>query len=242
VVVVPSAVDLGAVPPGPVAGVRDDLGIPDSAPLIGTVGRLDAQKDPLTFVRMARRVADDRPDARFVWVGEGPLLDAARAEAARLGVDVLFTGFRADAPRVASAFDVYVVSSLYEGVGRSLTEAMAAGRPVVATAVDGINDVVVHGTTGLLAPARDPAALASGVVWMLTHDRDAERMGAQARTMVRGLFSHAVMCDGLDRVYRRLLGLPDPPVVVGSDGVQGRAFDRREAGAPRAGLILARHG
>ena len=242
VAVIPSAVDLGAVPTDTVAGVRDALGIPASVPLIGTVGRLDPQKDPVTFVRMARLVADDRPDARFVWVGEGPLLGDARAEAVRLGVDVLFAGYRADAPRVASAFDVYVVSSLYEGVGRSLTEAMASGRPVVATAVDGVNDLVVPGTTGLLANPRDAAGLAGGVTWMLSHRRDAERMGARARTVVRSLFAQSVMCDGLDRVYRALLGLQAPRHRTELDHDPWAAVESRDLGHAAPDRILTGHG
>ncbi len=207
VAVVPSAVSLDKIPTGADASARRELGIADGVPLIGTVGRIDYQKAPLDFVRMARHVADVRPDARFVWIGEGALEREAIAEASHLGVDVTFTGYRADAPTLASTFDVYVVSSLYEGVGRSLTEAMATARPVVATAVDGILDVVVPGATGLLAPPRDPRALADGVLWMLRHPNDAERMGRQGQGFVRSLFAQSFMCGGLDRVYSKQLGL-----------------------------------
>jgi glycosyltransferase involved in cell wall biosynthesis len=206
--VAPSALDLDAVPYAPDPTARLDLGIPADTPLVGTVGRLGAQKAPLDFVRMARIVARARPDARFVWVGRGPLMEAARAEAQRLGVEVTFTGYRPDAARIASTFDVYVVSSLYEGVGRSLTEALASGRPVVATAVDGVADVVVHGATGLLASARDPSGLAERVTWMLDHPAAAQRMGRQGRGFVRSLFAQSELCGRLDRLYSDLLGLP----------------------------------
>jgi glycosyltransferase involved in cell wall biosynthesis len=129
-------------------------------------------------------------------------------------VPVQLTGFRADAPRLAAAFDVFVVSSLYEGVGRSVTEAMASGRPVVATAVDGVVDLVVPGSTGLLAAARDPAGLAVGVRWMLDHPGEARQMGKQARERVRTLFAPARMCAALDEVYAGLLGLE--PLAPGS--------------------------
>jgi glycosyltransferase involved in cell wall biosynthesis len=245
VVVVPSAVEVDAVPTGPDAQARVDLRVSVHTPLIGTVGRLDAQKDPLNFIRMARLVADIHPDARFVWVGDGPLIAAARVEARRLGIPVMFTGYRTDAPRVASAFDVYVVSSRYEGVGRSLTEAMAAGRPVVATAVDGVNDVVIPGATGLLARAGDPAGLARGVLWMLAHPHEANEMGAQAELLVRSLFTQPVMCGQLDRLYRTLLGIP--PIAPGGF----EQFDRQAPGqAPDVALrdfaaasrIVADHG
>jgi glycosyltransferase involved in cell wall biosynthesis len=209
--VAPSAVDLDDIPEDTDGSVRTELGIPARAPLVGTVGRLDAQKAPLDFVRMAAKVSERHPDARFVMVGEGELAEEARALADRLGVALLLPGFRPDAARIASAFDVYVVSSLYEGVGRGVTEAMASGRPVVATAVDGVVDLVSPGATGLLAPARAPEELAEGVCWMLEHPVEAAEIGAQARERVRLLFTRERMCAVLDEVYSQLLGLEPAP-------------------------------
>ena len=209
--VAPSAVDLDDIPEDADPSVRAELGIPAGAPLVGTVGRLDAQKAPLDFVRMAAKVRERHPDARFVMVGEGELASEARALAGQLEVPLLLTGFRPDAARVASAFDVYVVSSLYEGVGRGVTEAMASGRPVVATAVDGVVDLVSPGATGLLAPARAPEELAEGVCWMLDHPVEAAEIGAQARDRVRQLFTQERMCAVLDDVYSQLLGLGPAP-------------------------------
>jgi glycosyltransferase involved in cell wall biosynthesis len=209
--VAPSAVDLDDIPEDTDGSVRAELGIPPGAPMVGTVGRLDAQKAPLDFVRMAAKVSQRHPDARFVMVGEGDLAEEARALADQLGVALLLTGFRPDAARIASAFDVYVVSSLYEGVGRGVTEAMASGRPVVATAVDGVVDLVSPGATGLLAPARAPEELAEGVCWMLDHPVEAAEIGAQARDRVRQLFTQERMCAVLDDVYSQLLGLGPAP-------------------------------
>lgn len=216
-----SAVDLDGIPLRPPSWVRCELGVPADAPLIGTVGRLDAQKAPLDFVRMAAEVARVRPGACFVMVGDGELAGDVEELARALGVSVLLTGFRADAAQLAAAFDVFVISSLYEGVGRALTEAMASGRPVVATAVDGVVDIVSPGATGLLAPAGDPRGLADGVNWMLDHPAEAAQMGAQACALVRALFSASRMCATLDDVYSAALGLvplaatsPSAPVVT----------------------------
>jgi glycosyltransferase involved in cell wall biosynthesis len=210
--VAPSAVDLAEIPLTRDPAARADLGLPDDARVVGTVGRLDAQKAPLDFVRMAGQVTAARPDVRFVHIGEGELADQVEREARRLGVPLLLAGFRPDAPRLASAFDVYVVSSLYEGVGRGVTEAMASGRPVVATAVDGVVDLVAPGSTGLLVPPGDVTSLATATTWMLDHPVLAERMGAQGRDRVRALFATDVMCAALDEVYASLLGLePLPP-------------------------------
>jgi glycosyltransferase involved in cell wall biosynthesis len=209
--VAPSAVDLDGIPEDGDRSARLELGLPADVPVVGTVGRIDAQKAPLDFVRMAAQVQSHRPEVRFVMVGDGELAEEAAALAARLGVGIVFTGFRPDAARVAAAFDVFVVTSLYEGVGRSVTEAMASGRPVVATAVDGVVDLVTPGATGLLAAPGQPEELAACVVWMLDHPAEASRMGDQARQRVRSLFAPERMCAVLDEIYSRLLGLEPEP-------------------------------
>lgn len=205
--VAPSAVDVDAIPYDRDPSVRAELGIPPEIPVVGMVGRLDRQKAPLDFIRMAAQVAELRPGTRFVVTGDGELAAEMGQLARDLGVEILFTGFRHDAARVASAFDVFVVSSLYEGVGRSVTEAMASGRPVVATAVDGVVDIVSHGATGLLAAPRDPEGLAARVVWLLDHPDEAALMGKQARDLVRVLFAPERMCGVLDEIYCSLLGV-----------------------------------
>jgi glycosyltransferase involved in cell wall biosynthesis len=205
-----SAVDLDDIPWDRDPSARAELRITPDDRVVGMVGRLDQQKAPLDFIRMAARVADLRPGTRFAVIGDGELEPDMRQFAQSLGLEVLFTGFRRDAARLASAFDVFVVSSLYEGVGRSVTEAMASGRPVVATAVDGVVDVVAHGATGLLAAARDPEGLAACVVWLLDHPEEAARMGGQARELVRTLFAPERMCAVLDEIYSSLLGTAPP--------------------------------
>lgn len=219
VTVVPSAVDLAQVPSVEDPDVRGELGLPAGVPVVGTVGRIVAQKSPLDFVRMCGHIHARRPDVRFVMVGDADLETASleaetHREAERLGVPIVFTGFRADAPRIASAFDVYVVPSLYEGLGRAVTEALASARPVVATAVNGVPDLVEPGVTGLLARPADPAGLAENVLWMLDHPIEAERMARQGRDRVRSHFGPQLMCRELDRVYADLLGLPHPAADV----------------------------
>ena len=230
--VAPSAVDLGAIPTGRDPAARADLGLPPDVEVVGTVGRLDVQKAPLDFVRMAGMVTAARPGVRFVHIGDGPLADDVARRARALGVQLLLAGFRPDAARLASAFDVYAVTSLYEGVGRGLTEAMASARPVVATAVDGVVDLVEPGSTGLLAPPGDVEALAAATVWMLEHPAEAGRMGAQARDRVRALFTTEVMCSALDEVYSRLLGLdplPAPAAAVADRPRRLAGVSRRAA-------------
>jgi glycosyltransferase involved in cell wall biosynthesis len=208
--VVPSAVDLRGIPDDFDSAARRDLGVPPGVPLVGTVGRIDRQKAPLDFVRMAAAVRVDHPDVAFVMVGGGPLEQDVRRSAAQLGVDLRLTGYRPDAARLVAGLDIFVISSLYEGLGRALTEALAAARPVVATCVNGVPDLVEPGATGLLVEPSDPAALARAVGWLLDHPVEAAAMGHQGRTRVRTAFAPADMCSAVDACYRRLLGLGEP--------------------------------
>jgi glycosyltransferase involved in cell wall biosynthesis len=242
--VVPSGID----PPLHVIGSswRRELGIGDSAPVIGTVGRFVAQKAPLDFVRMAARVQASRPEAVFVMVGDAALEsrsleEATRAEAARLGVTMVFTGFRADAAALAANFDVYVVPSLYEGLGRALTEAMASGRPVVATNVNGVPDLVAHGSTGLLATPGDPTSLARSVLWCLDHPQAAGAMGRQGSLRVSRAFSAARMCAALDELYGELLGQPATAPTVGIPSRLGADRAETRARSTSSGVGEIRH-
>lgn len=229
ITVAPSAVDTEEVPVAKHSRIRQQLGIPQHAQVVGTVGRLDVQKNPLDFVRMAARVQPAIADVRFVMVGDGELTERTRALAAELNVPLLLTGYRSDAPLIASTFDVYVVPSLYEGVGRAVTEALASGRPVVATAVDGVVDVVTHGSTGLLVRPRDADALAAATIWMLEHPAQAMLMGRHGRDLVRDLFNPNRMCAVLDETYREQFGSAGEPTSA-LDGQLTRADDLTPAG------------
>jgi glycosyltransferase involved in cell wall biosynthesis len=225
-VVVPSAVHLSEIPTTEDPAVRGELGLAADAPVVGTVGRIVAQKCPIDFVRMCAVIHARRPEVQFVMVGDATLESASleddtRREAQRLGVPVVFTGFRADAPRIAASFDVYVVPSLYEGLGRAVTEAMASARPVVATAVNGVPDLVEPGSTGLLAEPGNPQSLAEAVLWMLDHPAEAARMARQGRERVRSHFGPAVMSSALDALYSELLGVATTSDVNAAGRVTG---------------------
>ncbi|MFE1836173.1 glycosyltransferase [Streptomyces sviceus] len=213
--VVPSAIELTHIPERFDPLARRVLGTPKGTALIGTVGRLDSQKAPLDFVRMAAALHAERPDTAFVMIGDGPLEADVRRLAAESGVELILTGHRTDASWLVSGLDVFVITSLYEGLGRALTEALATARPVVATAVNGVPDLVEHGATGLLVPPADPERTARAVRWLLDHPLQAAEMGRQGRRRVRGGFSPQAMCAALDACYRELLGLPPPAPAPG---------------------------
>jgi glycosyltransferase involved in cell wall biosynthesis len=184
--------------------VRGELGIPASAPVVGTVTRLMEQKAPLDFVAAAGRVIAARPDAHVLLVGDGPLRD--RVAAAAAGVPRLhLLGFRNDVPDVLAAVDVVAFSSLWEGLGRALTEAVLAGRPVVATAVNGVPDLVVDGQTGYLVRAGAPDELAARVLDVLARPDRGTAMGAAGAARVAGHFGVDEMLTGLDELYQEVL-------------------------------------
>ncbi len=164
------------------AAARRRLGVADGAPIVVQVGNFKPQKGPLDFVRVASLVAARVPEARFVMVGDGPLRPAAEALAGRLGVapHMVFAGWWDDVPGLLAAARVAVLTSLHEGLPCAVVEALAAGVPVVATAVDGTAEVVRDGVNGFLAPAGAVADLAAGVVRLLTDPELHRRCAASA--------------------------------------------------------------
>ncbi len=164
------------------AAVRRRLKVPADAPLVTQVGNFKPQKAPLDFVRMAASVAGEVPEAWFVMVGEGALRAPAEKLARQLGVArrMVFCGWWDDIPGLLAATRVSVLSSRHEGLPRAAVESLAAGVPVVATAVDGTPEVVRDGINGFLAPAGDVAGLARGVVALLRDAALWERMAGEA--------------------------------------------------------------
>jgi glycosyltransferase involved in cell wall biosynthesis len=183
---------------------RAALGIPPAAPVFGTVTRLMEQKAPLDFVAAARQVLAQLPDAHALVVGDGPLRRAVEAAAATQP-RIHLLGYRGDVPDLLAAMDVVAFSSLWEGLGRALTEAVLAARPVVATAVNGVSDLVLDGVTGRLVPAGRPDLLADRVLGVLTLPDRGAALGAAGAARVAGHFDVSEMVAGLDAVYQELL-------------------------------------
>jgi len=189
--------------------VRREFGVPDGAPLVGKVANFyPGWKGHDVFLAAARRILEVRRDARFLLVGKSTDSDAMRSAVAEAGLTdrVILAGYRSDIPEILAAIDVLANSPrAREGLCVAILEALASGRPVVATRVGGIPEVVRDGETGLLVPPEDPAALASAVL-RLVSDRDlAARLGAGGARLVREQFTFETMVEGNERVYREVL-------------------------------------
>ena len=169
------------------------------------VARLEPQKDPRTLLDAFRRVVAVRP-ARLVLLGRGSLDADVRAWSAGLPAgSVEFGGFVADTTAAYDRADVVVLSSRWEGLGLALVEAGLRARPVVATSVGGIPEVVRHGETGLLVPPGDPAALAGAILRILGDPALARRMGEAAARHTRDEFDVSRCTDAHESLYRRAL-------------------------------------
>jgi glycosyltransferase involved in cell wall biosynthesis len=177
------------------ADLRALIGAPPGAAVIGTVAALAPHKNHADLARAAARVLERKPDVHFAWVGEGECRPALERQIESLGIgrSVHLLGFRDDARALLAQFTVFALASYLEGLCTSLLDAQALGVPVVATAVGGIPDVVEHGRTGLLAPARDPESLAALLIAALDDPAAAARRAAEAQRTVRAFSADAMI-------------------------------------------------
>ncbi len=188
-------------------GLRASLGLPNGAKVIGVVGNLIHYKGHRFFLQACPEVKAKFPDVRFLLIGDGPLRGELEVMAGELGIkeEVIFLGSRNDIPALLSIIDLFVLPSLEEGFSNAILEAMAAGKPVVATRVGGIPEAVVHEETGLLVPPKDPKALADAIIRVLSDPELAMRMGKAGRDRVIREFSLDRMVRSLEQVYEELV-------------------------------------
>jgi glycosyltransferase involved in cell wall biosynthesis len=192
---------------------RAALGIADDAPLAGMVARLHPQKDFETLVRAAALISPELPGVRFLIVGDDATPGqrehylAIRELIASLGVEshFVFAGYQPSARAFLGLMDAFVLSTRWEGLPLTILEAMAAGLPVVATAVDGIPELVQSGHTGMLVPPGDAEALASSLLAVLRDRELAERLGNSGRARVAAEFSEMSYRESVGRLYDRIL-------------------------------------
>jgi len=186
---------------------RRAFGIPAGAPLVGAVGRLHRQKGFTDLITALAQVREHLPAVRLLLVGDGELRGDLEAHAQALGLSevVTFAGLRTDIPEILAELDLFALPSLWEGLPNVVLEAMAAGLPVVATAVGGTPEVVVDGVSGLLVPPHDPAALAEALVFLLRDPGMRRKIGQAGRKRVGQCFSVGQMVRKTEDLYETLL-------------------------------------
>ena len=187
---------------------RAALGMDEKGPVVGTVGWLLPIKGPLHLLKAMGKVWQNHPNCRLVYVGKGDLEPALRNEVHRMCASdrVHFLGWRKDIPAIMALFDIFVLPSLNEGMGRVVVEAMAAGKPVVASRVGGILDLIKHGENGFLVEPADPAGLARAIIRLLENKTLRERMGRKGRETAPR-YGVESMIEKLDALYSSILGL-----------------------------------
>ncbi|MFH1678491.1 MAG: glycosyltransferase [Candidatus Omnitrophota bacterium] len=188
--------------------VRKLLKIEPGTSIVGTVARLSPEKDQITLLNAFSQVLKRINKVKLLIAGDGVLGDKLREYAERLGLsdNVLFLGYRKDIPSLLSMVDVFVLSSLREGVSLTLLEAMAADTPIVATDVGGNSEVVIEGETGFLTPAKSPDKMADAIIKILSEKELAGRMAEAGQRRVEEIFDIEQMVKKYDELYRFYLG------------------------------------
>lgn len=196
------------VPPAPFSSehriaAREQLGVDNEVLLVGTIGQLVPHKGHTHLIDAFAQILPRFPSARLVVLGEGQLDRSLHEQAQRLGIDsaILFPGYVPHAKSLLPAFDLYVSSSVEEGLGTSILDAQATGLPVVATSAGGSAETVQDGVTGLLVPPADPSQLAVAMLSLLTDPSRRASLGSAGPAWIRQHFSTEAMIEGTVRVY-----------------------------------------
>jgi len=187
--------------------IKRQLGLAEAWPIIGCVGRLCEQKAQQYLVDSIAFLRKQYPQMRLLLVGEGGLRSLLEKRIQEFGLSshVLLLGERDDIADLLNIFDIYAMSSLWEGVGRALTEAMYWRLPIVATPVNGVTELIAHEETGLLVPLRDPKALAAAIDRLASDRELAKQLGANAHRKAVDLMDGRQMIVAIEALYERLV-------------------------------------
>lgn len=184
--------------------LRAELGLGEDAVIAGTVAIMRDKKGHPDLIRVAKPLIDQRPNLHFVFAGDGPLFDEIQAnvQAQGLAGHIHLLGLRRDIPNVLAGFDLFVLPTHQEALGTSFIEAMAAGLPVIGTAVDGVPEVIDDGVNGLLVSAHDDPALAAAMLRLVDAPDERRRMGAAGLRTTQTRFSVDTMASEMVAFYR----------------------------------------
>lgn len=186
---------------------RRQLGLPLEAVVIGSVGRFSPQKNPLDWVRIASLVADEYPGAYFLMVGDGPLRAQVEALLYQEGLAsrVILTGIRRDVPTLLSAMDIFLSTSLWEGMPRTVVQAMSMNLPVVAYSIDGLQEIIRHDVSGYLCPGHDLAQMAVACGYLIENEDRRKMMGERGAELAAKEFDLPEMIRNIEALYLELI-------------------------------------
>jgi glycosyltransferase involved in cell wall biosynthesis len=209
-VTVHEGIDVEHAEAAPRVNLHEAFWLPHHAPIVGNVAALVPHKGQRYLVDAAHLVVQEVPDARFVILGEGELREHLERQVReyRLEKHVLLPGFRTDVLGCIKGFDLFAMSSVTEGLGTSLLDAMACGKPIVATDAGGIPEVVDQGVSGTIVPARDARAMANAIVELLSDEGRRRSMGEAGLARVKARFTVERMVAATAKVYARAAGKP----------------------------------
>ena len=192
--------------------MRQLLGLKEAWPIVGSVGRLSEQKAQHYLIQAVALLKEKYPQIKLLLVGEGELRPLLEKQIQDLGLssNVFLLAERDDIADLLNIFDVYAMSSRWEGVGRSLTEAMYWGLPIVATSVNGVKELILHEETGLLVPSHDSRGLAKAIDRLVSDPALAKRLGSNARRKAKELMDDQRMIMAIEELYGRLLWAKSP--------------------------------
>ncbi len=227
--------------------VKRELGLSDNYPIVGLIGHINPVKGHTVFIEAAKYVIEQFPAARFLIIG-GIVFhkDVAYAnqlkklvKEKRLTNDAVFLGFRSDVPEIIASLDIFVLASLTEPFGKVVVEAMAMKKPVVATRVGGVPEIIEHGKSGILIPPGDVMALADAII-KIAKDKDrARRVGVEGRRTVIKKFNLDAFLQRFERVFdkyskspRQLAGSSPLPKIIEVPGEKQRDFGQFRSGGP----------
>jgi len=208
VVTVHEGIDVDHVRAAPAVDVHQTFWLPHHAPVVGNVAALVPHKGQRYLIEAAHAVVQQIPDARFVILGEGELREHLERQVREhhLEKHVVLPGFRLDVLGCLKSFDIFAMSSVTEGLGTTLLDAMACSKPIVGTRAGGIPEVVDDGKTGILVPPRDSHALANALVRLLKDEQARQRMGEAGFARVCERFTVELMVASTAEVYVREVG------------------------------------
>jgi len=195
------------------SNIRSELGLRDNDIIVGSISCFKPQKSPEDFVKLAALINHALPNTKFLLIGDGILRSKIESLISRnnLNKQIVLTGWRRDIPRLLSAMDIFVLTSLWEGLPISVLEAMSASVPVVATNTGGIQEIIFEGTNGYLVPSRDVTQMTDEVIGLLKDESLRRRIGGRARISIGDGFSVSAMTENTHNLYQGLLSQKGAP-------------------------------